>query len=155
MSAYRVKGWHVGAGVVAFFAVVIAVDAAFVMIAYRSHPGQVAARPYEAGLLYNAELKRERAQAALGWQAAASAEPGQVVVWLNQADGQPLTGVSVEVELTRPATEDGRTTRPMTEAAPGRFVAQAGDLAGTWDARIVVKGRAGQAFEARRRLTWP
>ena len=65
---FTVKGWHVAAGVVAFFAVVIAVDGAFLTLAYRTHPGQVAARPYETGLIYNAELERQRAQEGLGWR---------------------------------------------------------------------------------------
>lgn len=36
-APFTVKGWHVAAGVVAFFAVVIGVDAAFLTLAYRTH----------------------------------------------------------------------------------------------------------------------
>ena len=79
-APFTVKGWHVAAGVVAFFAVVIGVDAAFLTLAYRTHPGQVAPRPYEAGLLYNTELERLRVQEALGWRAPLEAPPYALVV---------------------------------------------------------------------------
>ena len=90
---FTVKGWHVAAGVVAFFAIVIGVDAAFLTLAYRTHPGQVAPRPYEAGLIYNAELERLRAQEALGWRAALEARTDGVIVLLRDRDGQPLRGL--------------------------------------------------------------
>jgi len=155
-APYRVKGWHVGAGVVAFFAIVIAVDASFMILAYRTHPGQTVVRPYEDGLVYNARLERERAQARLGWSASAAAEPGRIVVQMRDREGRPLQGLAVTATLERPATDQGRTTRLLQEEGPGRYVSAPGPLAGTWDARIVAKPSAGgQTFEASRRLTWP
>lgn len=152
---FTIKGWHVAAGVVAFFVVVIAVDAAFLTLAYRTHPGQVAARPYEAGLIYNAELERARAQEALGWRAAAEARPEGVVVLLQDRDGQPLGGLSVKATLQRPATEQGRTVLVLIETAPGRYVGDRAGLSGAWDTRIEAAGEADRSFVAERRLTWP
>ncbi len=151
---YVVKGWHVGLGVVAFFAVVIGVDAGFLVAAYRSHPGQVAPRPYEAGLIYNAELERQRAQAALGWRAGAAARPDGLEVVLQGADGQPLAGLRVSATLQRPATEQGRTELVLREAAPGVYAANH-SLSGAWDVRIAAAGGAGEALIAERRLSWP
>ena len=150
---YRVKGWHVGAAVVAFFVVVIGVDAGFLVAAYRSHPGQVAPRPYEAGLIYNAELERQRAQAALGWRAGAAARPTGLEVVMQGPDG-PLTGLSISAILQRPATEQGRIELALRESAPGVYVADH-PLSGAWDVRIEAVDGAGQAFIAERRLTWP
>lgn len=154
-APFTVKGWHVAAGVVAFFAVVIGVDSVFLTLAYRTHPGQVAPRPYEAGLIYNAELERQRAQAALGWRAAAEARPDGVVVTMLDRDGTALTGLTVTAVLQRPATEHGRTSLSLTETSPGRYGASGADLSGAWDTRIEARHDGGPAFIAERRLTWP
>lgn len=154
-TAYRVKGWHVAAGVVAFFTIVIGVDAAFLMLAYRTHPGQVAVKPYEDGLVYNARLEQERTQALLGWKAGAAAEAGGIVVLMRDREGQPVKGLDVSATLERPATERGKTTVRLVETEPGRYVGETAGLTGAWDARIVARGEAGQSFEANRRLTWP
>lgn len=150
---FTIKGWHVGAAVTAFFGLVIGVDAAFMMLAYRSHPGQVAARPYEAGLIYNAELERLRAQEALGWRAGVEARTGGLDVLLRDRDGRPLIDLRVTATLQRPATERGRTELSLNERAPGVYVADHA-LSGTWDARVEASGQEGQRLVAERRLTW-
>lgn len=152
-APFVIKGWHVGAAVTAFFVLVIGVDAAFMTLAYRSHPGQVAAQPYEAGLDYNAELERLRAQEALGWRAGAEARPGGLVVLMRDRDDRPLTGLRVTATLQRPATERGRTELVLNERAPGVYEADHA-LSGTWDASVEAKGGADQRFVAERRLTW-
>ena len=151
---FTVKGWHVAAGVVAFFAVVIGVDGAFLTLAYRTHPGQVAPRPYEAGLIYNAELERLRVQEAIGWRAALEARPEGVIVLLRDRDGQPLRGLRVTATLLRPATEQGRSVLTLTETAPGQYIGPRAGLSGVWDARVDATG-GGHSFVAERRLTWP
>ena len=153
-TPYVVKGWHVGAGVVAFFAIVISVDAGFLVAAYRSHPGQVAPRPYEAGLIYNAELERQRTQAALGWRAGAAARPAGLEVMMQGPDGRPLSGLRVSAILQRPATEQGRTDLVLRESAPGVYAADHA-LSGVWDVRVQTADDAGRTFIAERRLSWP
>lgn len=152
---FTIKGWHVGVGVVAFFALIIAVDGTFLALAYRTHPGQVAARPYESGLIYNQELERQRAQATTGWRAAAEAQPGGVVVLMQDRDGAPLTGQKVTAVLQRPATERGRIVLTLIEASPGRYVGDQVGLSGAWDTRVEIRGATGATFVAARRLTWP
>ena len=151
---FTVKGWHVAAGVVAFFVVIIGVNAVFLTMAYRTHPGQVAPRPYEAGLLYNTELERLRVQEALGWRAALEARPDALIVLLQDRDGQPVRGLKVTATMLRPATEQGRSVLNLTETAPGHYAAPRGGLSGAWDARVDAPG-GGHSFVAERRLTWP
>jgi len=151
---FVVKGWHVAAGVVAFFAVVIGVDASFLVLAYRTHPGQVEAKPYETGLIYNAELARLRAQEALGWRAGAEARANGLEVVLEDRGGRPLTGLRVSALLQRPATEQGRADVSLKETAPGRYEVRRA-LSGAWDVRVEADGGAGRRFIAERRLTWP
>ncbi|MGZ9113716.1 MAG: FixH family protein [Brevundimonas sp.] len=153
-SPFVVKGWHVAAGVVAFFALVIGVDAAFLVTAYRTHPGQVAPRPYEAGLIYNAELERLRVQEALGWRAGAEARPNGLGVMMQDRDGRPLTGLKVSATLQRPATEQGRAEVVRRETAPGQYGVDHA-VSGAWDVRIEAVDGVGRSFIAERRLTWP
>lgn len=152
---FTIRGWHVLAAVTAFFAVVIGVDATFTVIAIRTFPGQVSVTPYEDGLLYNRRIAQLEAQERLGWRAAASAAPGEVVMAFQDRAGRPLTGLAVTGRLERPATEAGRITLRFVETAPGAYVAPAGRLSGAWDLTAEAQGPSGGAFLAERRLTWP
>lgn len=154
-AGFRITGWHVLAGVAGFFAVVIAVDVVFTVLAVRTFPGEVSVTPYEDGLLYNRKLAKMDAQAQLGWRAAASAEPGRVVLELRDRTGAPLTGLVVAGRLERPATEAGRKPLQFRETAPGVYVAAPGPLSGAWDLTAAARDGAGHSFEAERRLTWP
>ena len=154
-SRFRITGWHALAGIVAFFAVVIGVDATFTVLALKTFPGQVSVTPYEDGLLYNRHIAQMEAQDRLGWRAAVAAEPGQVVLTYVDRDGAPLQGMSITGKLERPATEAGRILLRFEEAAPGRYVSPAGRIAGAWDLTAEAHGRTGGLFVAERRLTWP
>jgi nitrogen fixation protein FixH len=152
---FRVNGWHVLAGVVAFFAVVIAIDASFLVIAYRTHPGEVAVTPYEDGLLYNRHLAQLHAQEQLGWRAAAGVEAGDVVLIFEDRGGAPVGGLAITGKLERPATEAGRIPLRFVERGRGRYVATAPRLSGAWDLTVEARGARGAAFAAERRLAWP
>lgn len=154
-QGFRVRGWHVLTGVCAFFAVVIGVDATFMVLAIRTFPGQVSVTPYEDGLLYNRKLERLAAQERLGWSAGAAAAPRGVVLVVRDREGQPVRGLTATGRLQRPATESGRIDLAFHEVAPGRYLAPAGGLHGAWDLTAQAQDAAGRPFEAERRLTWP
>jgi len=151
-STFRITGWHVLVAVAAFFGVVIAVDAAFLVAAYRSHPGQVSVTPYEDGLAYNRDVARHRAQAALGWSATAAPVPGGVAVQVADAAGAPIRGLALTGLLRRPATEVGEIPLAFGETSPGRYFAPARPATGAWDMEASAKDKP---FKAERRLTWP
>ena len=152
---FQVRGWHVWAGVAAFFAVVIAVDATFTVLALRTFPGQVSVTPYEDGLLYNRRIAQLEAQDRLGWRVGAAAEPGQVILEFRDRQGRPLSGLAIDARLQRPATQAGRIGLRFAETTPGRYLATTGQLSGAWDLDAEAKGATGGAFVAERRLTWP
>ena len=154
-TGYRVKGWHVAAAVTAFFAVVIGVDATFMVLAYRSHPGQVSVTPYEDGLLYNRRIAQLEAQDRLGWRAAAAAAPGVVSMVFQDAEGRPLRHLTLRARLQRPTTEKGAMTLKFSEVAPGRYEAPTGAIRGAWDVSAEARGAERAEFLAERRLTWP
>ena len=151
-EGFRIKGWHVLAAVVGFFGVVIAADAAFLVMAYKTFPGEVSTTPYEDGLAYNRAAEERRAQAALGWSATAETTLGGVTVQITDRNGEPVAGLPLQGRLRRPATEAGGITLKFAEAAPGRYVADARPGSGAWDL-LVSAPKA--PFKAERRLTWP
>lgn len=148
------RGWHVGAGVCAFFAVVIGVDATFTVMALRSHPGEVSVTPYEDGLLYNRHISQMEAQSRLGWRASAVSEPGRIVLEFRDAADAPVTGLSLTATLKRPATETGKRAPRFRETAPGRYEAATGAISGAWDLAATAQDARGSRFETERRLTW-
>lgn len=152
---FEIRGWHVLAGVTAFFSIVAAVDGGFMVMAIRTFPGQVSVTPYEDGLLYNRHIAQLEAQERLGWSATAGAESGQVAIEFRDRQRQPLSGLTITGRLERPATEAGRIDVRFTEAEPGRYVAPTGRISGAWDLTAQAQGRAGGSFVAERRLTWP
>ena len=152
---FRLNGWHVLAMITGFFAIVIAVDVGFVVMAVRTFPGEVSATPYEDGLAYNRAYDQLRAQERLGWRATAGAEPGLVVLEMRDRAARSIAGLAVTGELQHPATEAGRLALTFHETRPGRYVAHPGDLTGAWDFTAHAAGRTGERFTADRRLTWP
>jgi nitrogen fixation protein FixH len=151
---FRLNGWHVLAIVTGFFAVVIAVDVGFVVMAVKTFPGEVSVTPYEDGLAYNRSYDALRAQARLGWRATAASEPGAITVEMRDRTGQPLTGLAVTGDLQRPATEAGRLVVAFHETRPGRYVAHPGHLTGAWDLTAHAVSPGGARFTADRRLSW-
>jgi nitrogen fixation protein FixH len=151
---FRLTGWHFLAIIVGFFLVIIAVDASFAVIAYRTHPGEVSVTPYEDGLIYDREIRQQRAQEALGWQAAAAAGPGQVIVEVHDRVGRPVAGLKMTAKLERPATEAGRLSPRFVETAPGVYSGRVAATQGAWDLSAEARDDHGHAFKLQRRLTW-
>lgn len=151
---FVIKGWHVLAGVVAFFVAVIGVDALFVVQALKTYPGEVSVTPYEDGLAYNKKIAQLEAQRELGWTAGVAAEPQAVLVRLRDRDGRPLSGLTVVGRLQRPATETGAQSLAFAERAPGDYAAPANQASGAWDLSLEARGSGAVRFEAERRLTW-
>lgn len=152
-QGFRLTGWHVLAAVTGFFAVVIAVDVTFAVLAYKTFPGEVSVTPYEDGLIYNRHLAQLDAQEKLGWKAGASATAGGVeVVFLDRA-GAPVSGLALTGKLERPATEAGQVTPRFHETAPGHYLAPLA-VHGAWDLTVEARDAKGRMFTAERRLAW-
>lgn len=148
---FTIKGRHVAIGFVLFFGIIIATDALFMVLAYRSFSGQVASNPYEAGLAYNATLERKADQDALGWTATLTDAGGQLATTIIDADGKPIEGLTVKATLERPATEQGRRVLTLPHVGAGRYATPL-TLDGAWDVRIAAEGPGGVRFDAERRL---
>ncbi|HET9161802.1 MAG TPA: FixH family protein [Caulobacteraceae bacterium] len=152
---FRVTGWHVLAGVTAFFVLIMGFDVWFATLAYRTFPGEDAKDPYEAGIAYNRTLAKREAQAQLGWTVSDEKFADGLSLKPLDAHGAPLTGLTVTAVLVRPATESGKRLISLKEVSPGVYEARGLGLSGAWDMTVTLADAQGRQFEANRRLQWP
>ena len=151
---FELRGWHVLVMLLLFFGAIIGVNVAFAVAAVSTFPGEDVQRSYIQGLHYNQTLAERRAQASLGWRAAAALTGGQVVVTLSDRNGAPLQAARVTGELERPT--DARFDRELqfADAGSGRYVADArGLLEGHWRLRARAES-GGEALDFESELQW-
>ncbi|MBA5776147.1 FixH family protein [Stappia sp. F7233] len=121
-----------------FFLVVSAANAVFIWLALGSFPGVVVESSYEAGLRYNGEIARSKAQADLGWQVDAHVErqadgTADILVTAKDEAGNPLSGLLLKATLTRPASDGDARVVILAEGETGRYSGLAESIdAGQW-----------------------
>jgi nitrogen fixation protein FixH len=140
----------------AFFGVIFAVNGYFLYAALSTHTGVVAVEPYRKGLAYNERIAADERQSDLGWRSEIALLPaGRIEVQLADRDGRPLEHRDVRVSVGRPATGQFDRTLQLTEAAPGRYVANTEAFGtGTWVAGLDARNQPDDdpVYRARRRL---
>ena len=156
-AAFELNGRHVLLVTLSFFAMVIAVNAAFIVFALNSYPGEQERKSYRQGLNYNAVLEAREAQAALGWRAVikrADREGGSVriVVAYARSNGRPIDGLSLSGALRRPASSEGERTVGFTPLGGGRYEARTVAAAGAWDLTVAATSDEGDRFEFSNRM---
>lgn len=147
----ELKGWHVLAALIGFFAVTIGVNAYFIYAAISSAPGEDQKKSYLQGLRYNDVLAARAAQAKAGWQAAYSARRGDdgqalLVVKISDQHGTGVSGLVLKGRLRHPAkvAEDVAVTLAGDEA--GHYRAAVKHVArGSWTLVLDAEVAAGQA----------
>ncbi|MBK8543735.1 MAG: FixH family protein [Caulobacteraceae bacterium] len=162
MSAkpFEIKGGHVLAGLLLFFAAIIAINVAFAVAAVRTFPGEDERRSYTQGLHYNDTLAERRAEARLGWQARTQLSPthagARLIVRLDDRDGAPIDGATIEGVLRWPPNEAGDRQLTFVSQGDGSYAADLGTLApGRWDLRARAHDRGASALSFEAELTWP
>lgn len=157
---WELKGWHVLAALLAFFAAVIAVNVGFAIVAMDSFPGEDVRRSYLQGLNYNDAIAERRRQAALGWQAQAAIEhesgQARLVVHLRDRDGRALNTLALSGDLRWPPDERLDRSLSFTPESGGRYVALLPDLRpGSWRLRARAVGAEGAALDFEAELASP
>ena len=148
-SGWTLKGWHVLVAMVAFFAVIISVNAVFITLALGSFPGEDTRRSYVQGLAYNDVLEERRAQAELGWSASANLTADRVLVEVRDAGDAPVQGLRLTGTLRHPADMELDRALTFTEVRAGVYAAGIADLpAGQWRLNAQAAGDAPFAVEA-------
>jgi nitrogen fixation protein FixH len=139
-----------------FFAVIMAMNAWYVMLSIKTFRGEDEQLPYLQGVAYNQTLAHRAEQKALGWQATVTLAPlpagkAKLAVVLRDAMGRPLQGLALAGELRHPSDENRDRPLTLRPAGPGLYEAEISQVApGAWDA--VVRTRSGEPFEMVRRL---
>lgn len=152
----ELKGWHVGAMMLGFFGITIAVNVLFTTYAISTFSGEDVAKPYLRGLAYNETLAARAAQAALKWKVSigvARSEGGALLtVTVADSGGGTLSSLAVEATLRRPTDARLDKTVALEAIGGGVYRAELGVLAaGQWD--VIARAKDGtQSFEAERRV---
>lgn len=160
MRAFELRGVHVLAGLILFFAGIIAINVAFAVAAVRTFPGEDERRSYTQGLHYNDTLAERRAQAELGWRArselGASASGARLLVRLSDRTGAPIEDAAINAVLRWPPNESGDRALQFRSVGAGAYEADLGALPrGRWDLRARAEDAQGRALDFEAELTWP
>lgn len=132
--------------------VVIAVNIFMAYTAIHTFPGKAGGDGFDLSNRYNAVIDHAKAQAALGWAIAASANgERQPVVALADAQGKPITGARVAGSAMRPLGLDDKTVMAFHEVAPGRYVGEAPlVMIGQWELLLTASAQGHDVSAARR-----
>jgi nitrogen fixation protein FixH len=138
-GGFTLTGYHVLAGLLAFFVIVASVNAYMMTMALTTMPGLDARNGYDVSQTWNAQIAAARSQEARHWQVEASLKrtsgaQAELVISLTDADGRPLTGLDIAARLAHPATRRLDRAAVLTEVSPGRYLALVDGLTrGAWD----------------------
>jgi len=143
----------------AFFGVVIGINAVMMALAIGTMPGLETEKPYQAGIGYNAEIAAARAQATRRWKVASHIDrdaSGRASVKVEARDGggAPLARLAVTVRLARPTDQRADRTILLTEHESGSYLGETTDIApGVWDLELDADRGTERMFRSRNRIT--
>lgn len=147
----EIKGWHVAAGFVAAFGIIIGVNVLLAVKAVGTFPGLEVKNSYVASQSFDA---RREAQEALGWTADVKVERGMLHVILTDATGQAVRPADLQAMLGRPTIAREDHQLELTPEAHG-FSAPVDLAQGAWLVKLTATGPEGAAFEKRLDLWVP
>jgi nitrogen fixation protein FixH len=153
----EVTGRTVFVCLVAFFAVVAAVNGVMIRAAVSTFGGVETANSYQAGLTFAREIAAAEAQDSLHWQVQASVSAtgaGETLIEIVAADenGRPLTGLAATALLAHPTDRRADHAVALTERAAGRYQGRTGQVAGQWMLVTELSRGERRMFRSRNRI---
>ncbi len=139
-------GWHMLAVMIAFFSVVIGVNATLAVMANKTWSGLIVSNGYDASQHFNKEEARLKEQALLGWAATVVPRADQITVTMLNASGQPLTGLQVSGTLKRVVTESQDKPLAFAETGAGVYRVATAVAAGKWNIELAARDFQGHSF---------
>lgn len=142
-----------------FFVVVISVNGVMIALAIATMPGLEDERPYQVGIAYNAEIQTARAQAARHWTVEShigrdASRRASIKVEPRDAEGAPVTGLTVTARLMRPTEQRADRALSLKERDRGTYRGETADVApGAWDMEIEAQRGPERLFRSRNRIT--
>lgn len=141
----------------AFFAVVIGVNAFMAREALSTFGGVDTDSSYRAGQLFEREVAMAKAQDQQHWHVDAKVTPAAdgsalLDIVARDASGAPLAGMAATALFARPTDRRLDRTAAVSEYAPGRFRGSAVIAAGQWDLIIELSRRGDRLFRSKNRI---
>lgn len=134
----RFTGWHMAGILVAFFAVVIAVNMLMARYAIKTFGGTVVENSYVASQEFNGWLAQARAQRALGWQLGVDVDGARHVILKLTKGGNPITDAKVRAVATHPLGQLPEQRLTFAGTAPGMWQSDRVLPAGRWLIKVIV-----------------
>jgi nitrogen fixation protein FixH len=130
---------------VAFFAVVIAVNVVMARLAVGTFGGVVVENSYVASQDFNGWLKSARSEKALGWRSTVvrDGEDG-LVLTLADGDGRPIDGARITGTAEHPLGVVPAIVLRVVATGAGRYRVTSAVPAGRWRLKLLVRHEAGQ-----------
>ncbi|MGD9501401.1 MAG: FixH family protein [Methyloceanibacter sp.] len=131
---YVLKGRHVLLGLIAFFGVMVLVNAVFVYFAVATFSGGDASNTYSKGLHYNETLEAARLQEERGWRTelAYDDKSGRLTFKVLDRAAEPINGLHVAAALERPATDKEDRKVVLKALGEGAYAATIDLAPGAW-----------------------
>lgn len=139
-------GRHMLILMLSFFAVIIAVNATFAVLANKTWSGLIVANGYDASQNFNKDEALGKEQALLGWQVNVIHKNGVLSIAMTGKDGRPLTGLTVAAALRRTVTDKQDSTLAFTETAAGTYTTAAKVASGKWEIDVKASDAQGHSF---------
>lgn len=142
---------------VAFFAVVVGVNAVMMTAAVTTFGGVETASSYQAGLSFAREETAARAQQARHWKINASLRrqaggSAEIELSARDADDRPLVGLDANLILIHPTDRRFDRTVAIQANGPGRFIGIVPPSPGQWDLVIELTRGPERLFRSRERV---
>jgi len=158
-KAFELTGKHVLLTLIAFFAVVFAVNFFFMRVALETHTGVVSDDPYRRGLKYNDTIAAAEKQDELGWrnEIKLNAEGSRLTMNIVDKDGKGVSGLLIKAEIAHPVAVGDDVVVALKESGPGIYEAeiprrQAGTYIASVEASETAAGNAAPIYRAKERL---
>jgi nitrogen fixation protein FixH len=157
----RLTGRHVLVMFLAFFGVVVTVNATMLTLALDTMPGTTTDSAYRASQRFNANLAAARMRAARGWMVDAHVRrdpsgAAALTVGLAQSDGVSIDGVAISARLMHPLHRTKDHAFDIARLAAGRFAGTADGVGpGSYDLVVLVERNGEMLYRSRNRIMLP
>lgn len=142
----RFTGWHMTAILVAFFAVIVAVNLIMARYAIGTFGGTVVDNSYVASQKYNRWLAEADKQARLGWTPTVALDPARRVVLSASKDGSQLANLTANGLAIHPLGRAPSIALAFEQSTNGDLRSTKALPAGRWRVQLTLR-QGGDVFK--------
>lgn len=156
-ASRHVTGRMVLTAIVAFFAVIFAVNLTMAMFAISTFGGVESRNAYQAGLVFSQEIAAARAQEARNWRVNARISPwapdGITAEFaVKDAAGRSVSGAEISVTFAHPANRREDHVVVLNEIGAGAYRGRTEVPRGQWDLIVEAERNGERVFRSKNRI---